>query len=311
MIVLMTIDTKHGIPQTSQLTATMTVAVIAQQPFLLNPMTPSLIPASLRILDSLLVPIGRNLTILLPHRLPASSLFLGHHPADPIILLDLPLRIHLQAITWLLLIMLPPLHPFNLHNHRPLPRATLPQQLLQDETILTPDLTQIDELRQILHPDRPTNRYLALKTLEEPPGSHILPVLVNQFRIPPMSQLPPPIGLHLLRILSLNDRRIVTRSVVDIGMSVIRKGTLLNSIGIGTVKDTNLKPIGRRIRVSRARDIGNRPDSGARKGWSRILKVWFTQIMRPGFPFLEGKATSPPFGSLSLVTGDIAQKTER
>jgi hypothetical protein len=148
------------------------------------------------------------------------------------------------------------------------------------------------------------NKSPAPKTLEDPLGKLILRALSNH-RLPPTQQHIPLIGLYLLKISILNDRKIVTRNVIDIEKwrkNVTEKGLVLNSIG--TVKDTDLNSIERRKRPTGRRNI---PGTDARKGSSQILKA---SCIQTKLPSLAGKRISLPFVSLSPVTGDIVQKTE-
>jgi hypothetical protein len=308
MIVLTMIDTNFGLHKINQLTVTMTGAVIAQQLFLPKTTTLGLILPSLQILGGQVVLISRKLTILPPHLLPPISLLQQGHPAERRIPLDLLPRIHSQAIIWPLLIRTLP--PYYLRKCPTRPRAILQHHHhLQDErnqTTLTPDHTQTDGVRR---PPLHLTTYLAVKTLEEARGNHILLVPPNlQHNLWSMPQRQ--IGLLPLKMHTLNDRKIVTRNVIDIenrGRIVKENGPVLNTIGIDIVKSTDLKPIGRRTEVLRTTDTGNQVDSEARKGWNQILKAWGTQTTRPRFPFLVEKATSPLSGSLSAGTGDNAQ----
>lgn len=206
----------------------MTAVVIVQQLFLHKHTTRGL---SLQIINAPLVLMGGNLTILLPHLLPPIYLLLlPHHPAEHFILLDLLRRIPPQPIMLPLLIRPP--HPFNLHKHPKLPRATQQRHHHhlrggRKQTILTPDLTKTDELQQRLPQSRHTST-VPLKTLQEAQGSHLLPVPPN-----PRHRLMPPhlIGLRLLKMPTLNDPKIETRSVIDIESrrrNAIGKGTLPN-----------------------------------------------------------------------------------
>jgi hypothetical protein len=143
-----------------------------------------------------------------------------------------------------------------------------------------------------------------LKTLGDPPGKLILHVLSNPKlpRIHPHLLL---IGLHLLKVSTLNDRKIVTRNVIDIEKwrkNVTEKGLVLNSIGI--VNDTDLNSIERKKRLT---GRGSKPGTDARKGSSQILRA---SCIQTKLPSLAGRHISPQFASLSPVTDDIVQKTE-
>lgn len=148
------------------------------------------------------------------------------------------------------------------------------------------------------------NMFPPLKTLEDPPGKLILHVLFNP-KLPRIHPHLPQIGHHLLKISTLNDRKIVTRNVIDIEKwrkNVKEKGLVLNSIGI--VKDTDLNNTERKKRLT---GRGNKLGTDARKESSQILKASFIQTKLPS---LAGKHISPLSVSLSPVTGDIVQKTE-
>lgn len=139
---------------------------------------------------------------------------------------------------------------------------------------------------------------------QDPPGKLILCVLSN-LKVPPIQPRRSLIGLHLLKISTPNDRKIVTRNVIDIEKwikNVTEKGLMLNSISI--VKDTDLNSIERRKRPTGRR---KKPGTDARKGSSQILKASCIQTKPPS---LARNHISLPFASPSPVTGGIVQKTE-
>lgn len=133
---------------------------------------------------------------------------------------------------------------------------------------------------------------------QDPPGKLTLCVLSN-LKLPPIQPL---IGLHLLKISTPNDRKIVTRNVEKWIKSVKEKGLMLNSISI--VKDTDLNSIERRKRPTGRR---NKPGTDARKGSSQILKASCIQTKPRS---LARNHISLPFASPPQVTGGIVQKTE-
>lgn len=266
--VFMTIVTNSGL-QRSLLTATTINAVIVNLVGLV------LIPSTL--------PLHLLPHISQPH----------HQPVKHVLLLP---STHLQVIIPQHLTRL--LHP---SSHLTL-RVILQQHLhaAPNQSPLTPDL--IDDMLQ------PQNHHMnkspALKTSQGPPGKLILPVLSNP-RLPRIQPHLPLIGLHLLKISTLSDRKIATRNVKDIEKwrkNVTEKGLVLSSKGI--VKDIDLNSIERRKRPT---GRGNNPGTDAKKRSSQTLKA---SCIQTKLPSLAGKPISPPFASLSPVTGGIVRKTE-